>query len=591
MDDYLQRLRHTTAHILAMAVLRLWPDTKLGIGPVIEDGFYYDFEFAVPITHEDLEKIEDEMKKIIEEDLPVRQIFMDKKEAMKFYRKWDQPYKRELLKEIDDEKVSFYVIGDEEKGFVDLCKGPHLTRTGEVVAFKLLSIAGAYWRGDEKNPMLTRIYGTAFMSQEELEEFLKQREESKKRDHRVLNKRLKYYFIDPDIIGSGIAVFLPRGAYVREQLEHWIVEKYKALGHHLVYTPHIAKDKLWYTSGHLPYYEENMFPKMKVNDEEVYYLKAMNCPLHIQIYKQMVQSYRDLPFRVTDMATVYRYEKAGELHGLTRVRALTQDDGHIFLAEEMIEEELVRLLELAFDVYKTFEFKDLTVDVSLRSNDKKDKYLGDDSVWEKAEEMLINAVRQSGVSYNLMEGEAAFYGPKLDFHLKDSLGRRWQVATIQLDFNLPQRFNLTYTDKDGSKKTPVMIHRAIFGTFHRFMALLIEHFAGNLPLWLEYEKVRIIPVSEKHSQYAFQVKEVLESEGIRLVTVDDKDEPLANRIRRAEEEKIPYVVVVGDKEVNTSTVAVRVRSHGDVGLYNIEEFIGRLKEEILRKMNRSIFLQ
>ena len=585
----MHRIRHTAAHVLAMAVLKLWPDTKLGIGPVIEEGFYYDFLFPVEITNEHLAQIEEEMKKIIEQDLPVKQIFKDKKEAIEFYKKWNQPFKLELLKEIPDEKVSFYVIGDEKTGFVDLCKGPHATRTGEIGAVKLLNIAGAYWRGNEKNPMLIRIYGTAFLTEEELQEFLKAKEEAQKRDHRLLNKKLHYFHFDPELIGPGLPILLPRGAYIREQLEDWVVSLYKKYGHKRVYTPHVAKEKLWLTSGHLPYFEENMFPKMK-RGNEVYYVKAMNCPLHIQVYKRLVQSYRDLPFRVTDMATVYRYEKPGELHGLTRVRSLTQDDGHIFCTREQVPEELARLLSLAKEIYSTLGFEDITVDISTRSEEKASKYLGDKKLWEEAEEALIEAVKKVGWEYKVVPGEAAFYGPKIDFHVKDAMGRSWQLATIQLDFNLPKRFGLKYTTKEGGEETPVMIHRAFLGSFERFMGVLLEIYGSNLPLWLEYEKVRVIPVNDKVVDYANQVKEVLEAEGINT-SVDTKDEPLSNKIRRAEQDRIPYILIVGPKEKESNTVSVRVRNHGDVGLYSLDKFLDALKTEIEGKLIKSPLLQ
>ncbi len=589
MDDYLQRLRHTASHILAMAVLRLWPDTKLGIGPTIENGFYYDFLFTQSIKAEDLQRIEAVMQEIIDLDLPVKQVYKSREEAVKFYTKWDQPFKRELLEGIEGDRISFYVIGDESSGFVDLCKGPHVKRTGEVQAFKLLSIAGAYWRGDEKRPMLTRIYGTAFLNEADLKNFVKQLEDAKQRDHRRINKRRQFYLIDPKVIGSGLPIFLPRGAYAREKLEQWIVDLYKKTGHMRVYTPHLARQELWYTSGHLPYYKDSMYPAMKVNDDEVYYVKAMNCPLHIQVYKRLVKSYRELPFRVTDMASVYRYEKPGELHGLTRVRSLTQDDGHIFCTEDQILDEIVSLLNLAEKVYSTFGFSDIRVDISVRGGNK-DKYLGDSSLWEKAEDMLIKAVQETNFQYETVPGEAAFYGPKIDFHVNDAVGRSWQLATIQLDFNLPERFDLSYTDKNGKQRRPVMIHRALFGSFQRFLGILIEHFKGDLPLWLEFEKVRVIPVTASHVKYATEVKAVLETEKIEAI-IDDRDEPLGNRIKRAEEDRVPYIVIVGDKELSSGAVSVRVRNHGDIGLFAIDEFVAKLKEEIESKMIKSVFLK
>jgi len=586
----LNKIRHTSAHVLAMAVLRLWPDTKLGIGPAIKDGFYYDFEFGHDISEEDLTKLEEEMQKIIQEDMPVYQIKKSKEEALKFYKKWDQPYKRQLVKDLEDETLTFYVIGDEKTGFVDLCKGPHVESTGQIGAVKLLKIAGAYWKGDEKKPMLTRIYGTAFETEEDLDNFLKLQEERKKRDHRELNKKLKYYHIDPELVGSGLPILLPRGAYIRRKLEEWILELYTKTGHQLVYTPHVAKDKLWYTSGHLPYYEDSMFPKMQTKEEDIYYVKAMNCPLHIQVYKRMVLSYKELPFRVTDMATVYRYEKSGELSGLTRVRSLTQDDGHIFCREDQILEEVTMLLKLAQEIYSVLGFTKVDVDLSIRGDKQKDKYLGDDSLWDKAETMLEDAIKEIGLDYSKKEGEAAFYGPKIDFHVTDTVGRKWQVATIQLDFNLPQRFELKYIAEDGKEYVPVMIHRAILGSFERFMGTLIENFGGAMPLWLESEKVRILPINNDVLDYSKEVLSLLLTEGIES-TVDTKDEPLGAKIRRAEESKVPYVVIIGPKEKETGTLAIRVRGHGDVGLVKPEEFIEKLTDEIKRKIKKSVFLQ
>ena len=585
-EEFLNKMRHTTAHVLAMAVLRLFPDAKLGIGPTIENGFYYDFEFTKPITNEDLEKIEQEMKKIIQAGYQVKKVFKSKEEALQFYSDWDQPFKKELVQGLEDETLSFYEIVADQDSFVDLCKGPHVDNTNQIGAVKLLSIAGAYWKGNEKNPMLTRIYGTAFLTQEELDEYLKNRELAKQHDHRNLNKKLGYYFIDSDLIGNGLIVWLPRGAYLKTQLEQYILKKTKEYGYHQVVTPHVAKESLWKISGHLAHYKKDMYPEMKTKDGETYYVKPMNCPLHIQIYKKVIRSYKQLPFRVADVATVYRYEKPGELHGLTRVRGLTQDDGHLFCTEDQIKQELESTIKMALEVYSTFGITDLRADISVRGTDNKKDYLGDNEVWEKAEKSLEEIAKSLKLNYQVQEGEAAFYGPKIDFHMKDTLGRSWQLATIQLDFNLPKRFDIKYIGADGKEHTPVMIHRAIYGSSHRFTGILLEYFAGNLPLWLEYEKVWVLPISDQLVDYANQIVQALEAHDINSKVVY-KNEPLQGRIRDAEELKIPYVLVVGDKEVNTKSVSVRVRGKGNIGLVTLSEFVDKIKLEINNKLIKS----
>ena len=590
-DEFLHKMRHTAAHVLAMAVLRLFPDTKLGIGPVIDNGFYYDFLFSKPITNDDLKRIEEEMHKIIEKGYPVKRVLKSHTEMEQFYKDWDQPFKLELLKDIPDEPVSSYIVEADspEESFIDLCKGPHVDNVNQIGAFKLLNIAGAYWKGDENRPMLTRIYGVAFMTENELEDYLKNLEEAKQRDHRLLNKKLGYYFIDSDLIGGGLIVWLPRGAYVKARLESFILEKVKQYGYYQVMTPHVAKEDLWKISGHLAHYKDDMFPEMKAKDGSTYYVKPMNCPLHVQIFKRVVVSYKQLPFRVADIATVYRYEKPGELHGLTRVRGLTQDDGHIFLSEDQIEDELESLINLAREIYQTFGIEDLTADISIRGTDNKKDYLGDDEVWRKAESALERVVKASGISYKVQEGEAAFYGPKIDFHMKDTLGRSWQLATIQLDFNLPQRFGIKYTGADGKQHTPVMIHRAFFGSSHRFIGILIEYFAGKLPLWLEYEKVWVLPISEQALEYANQVSQALNANNIESKVVY-KNEPLQGRIKEAEELNVPYVLVVGDKEINTKSVSVRVRGKGNIGLLTLSEFVDKIRHELENKLPKSVFL-
>ncbi len=585
---YIDKIRHSASHVLAMAVMHLYPDTKLAIGPYIDEGFYYDFKFKKPITEEDLAKIEEVAQRIIDADLPIKQIYLSKEEAIEYYKKQKQPYKLELLKEIDDKKISFYVIeGNEEfKEFKDLCRGPHVESTGRIGAFKLLSIAGAYWRGDEKNDMLTRIYGTAFVTKTELEDYLKDLEERKKRDHRVLNKRMNLFLVDKDV-GAGLILWKPRGAYLRYQLMKFAFETYLKEGYVPVVTPHIGKATLWQTSGHLNYYKEGMFPAFKMDDREDYYLKPMNCPFHIKIYKSEKHSYRDLPIRYTEMGTVYRYEKAGELGGLLRVRGFTQDDAHIVCTPEQLDEEVSRALDLTMYIIKTLG--DLEFDITISARDDSDKYIGDKQMWEHATNALINAVKKAGFEPKVYEGEAAFYGPKIDIVFPDASKRGWQLSTIQIDFNLPERFDMEYIGEDGKPHRPMIVHRALLGALERFIGVYLEQTGGKIPLWLQFEKVRIVPVSDKFADYANFVYEKLTEAGIES-TVDSKSEPVSKKIRNAEEEMLPYVVVVGEKEKSTNSVAVRVLGHGNIGMVALDKFVEGLKHEVETKAKKSVFI-
>ncbi len=585
---YIDKLRHSASHVLAMAVLHLFPDTKLAIGPFIDEGFYYDFKFAKPITEEDLAKIEEVALKIIEADLPIKQVYLSRDEAEKFYKKNKQPYKLELLQEIEGDKISFYVIeGNEEfKEFMDLCKGPHVESTGRIGAFKLLSIAGAYWRGDEKNDMLTRIYGIAFLSKSDLEDYLQELEERKRRDHRVLNRRMNLFMVDKDI-GAGLILWKPRGAYLRYQLMKFAFETYLEQGYVPVVTPHIGKSTLWETSGHLSYYKEGMYPSFKIDNEEEYYLKPMNCPFHIKIYKSEIHSYRELPIRYTEMGTVYRYEKAGELGGLLRVRGFTQDDAHIVCRPDQIEEEVSRALDLTLYIIRTLGDLDFKVTISAR--DDSDKYIGDLEMWEKATNALTSAVKKAGFEPEVFEGEAAFYGPKIDIVYPDASKRQWQLSTIQIDFNLPERFNMEYIGQDGKPHRPIIVHRALLGALERFIGVYLEQTGGRLPLWLQFEQVRVVPVSDKFVDYAKTLLTEFTKHGIRA-TIDSKSEPVSKKIRMAEEQLLPYVVVVGQKEKDTNSVSVRVLGHGNIGLVALDKFVEGIRHEINSKALTSVFI-
>jgi len=556
---------------MAQAVKSLWPEAKLGIGPSIEDGFYYDFDKPEPFVPEDLARIEEKMREIIKKDYPFERQEMPKDEAIKLFEKMGETYKVALLKEIHDATVSVYKDGD----FVDLCRGPHIGSTGKIRAFKLLSIAGAYWHGIETNPMLQRIYGTAFETETEVGAYIKMLEEAKKRDHRVLGKQLGYFSLNEDI-GPGLVLYHPKGAIVRTIIEEYIRKEHLRRGYELVIGPHILKSDVWVRSGHYEYYKENMYI-FKVENQE-YAIKPMNCPNHIMVYESRMRSYKDLPLRYFELGTVYRNEKSGVLHGLLRVRGFTQDDAHIFCLREQLEDEIVGVIDFVIDTLKVFGFDEFAVELSTRPA----KSIGSDADWNAAEAALVNSLKRKGLKYEVNEGDGAFYGPKIDIKLKDALKREWQCATIQCDFALPERFKLAYIGEDGKEYRPIMIHRVILGSLERFLGALIEHFAGAMPLWLAPTQVLVIPVSDKFSDYAKTVEKALVSQDIR-VSVDSRNERLQKKIRDAEVEKVPYMLVVGEKEAAGKSVSVRSKSQGDIGTMVLDAFVERAKKEVKEK--------
>ncbi len=568
----LATLRHSVSHIMAQAVKALWPETKLGIGPSIEDGFYYDFDKPTPFVPEDLEKIEAKMREIVKKNLKFERSEMKKPEALKLFKKMGETYKVDLIKDIPDEVVSIYKDGD----FIDLCRGPHIESTGKIKAFKLLSIAGAYWHGIETNPMLQRIYGTAFDSDKELREYLNLIEEAKKRDHRVLGKQLEYFSMNEEV-GPGLVLYHPKGAMLRTIIENYIKNEHIKRGYDLVIGPHIMKSDIWIRSGHYEYYKENMYI-FKIEDQE-YAIKPMNCPGHILVYKSKTRSYRDLPLRLFELGTVYRMEKSGVLHGLLRVRGFTQDDAHIFCLREQAEDEIVNVINFVIDTLNVFGFEDFSVEISTRP----EKYIGNDEDWEAAQTALTNALAKRYITYQINEGEGAFYGPKIDIKLKDALKREWQCATIQCDFALPERFDLKYIGQDGKEYRPIMIHRVILGSLERFIGALIEHFAGALPLWLAPVQVIVIPISEKVTEYAEAVTRALREQELR-VTLDSRNERLQKKVRDAEIEKIPYMVIVGEKEEAQRNLSIRSKAQGDIGKMTASDFVSMLKEEIKKKV-------
>jgi threonyl-tRNA synthetase len=577
--DKLERMRHSASHVLAQAVLKLYPDAKLGIGPAIENGFYYDFEFSEPLAEEDLPKIEKEMKRIIKQDLPIVQIFMKRKEAIDYLTKTGQNYKLELLDDIPDEDLSFFITGDND--FADLCRGPHISSTKEIGSVKLLKTAGAYWRGDEKQKMLTRIYGTAFETKEELKAYLELQAEAERRNHRILGKQLQLFAIIPEI-GQGLPVWLPRGYRMRRILEDYMLDLERDAGYEHILTPHINKETLFQISGHLGFYKDSMYAPIEVEDEK-YYLKPMNCPSGIMVYKLEPKSYRDLPYKLGEFGTVYRYEKSGELHGLQRVRGFTQNDAHIFCTQEQLEGVIDETLDLLDTFYKDVGFNNYKFRLSISDwEKKKDHYAGDQEKWKIAEETLRKVLQNRSIEYEEIPGEAAFYGPKIDVQAVNVFGKEDSVSTIQLDFNLPERFDVKYIDEDGTEKQPFMIHRALIGSFERFFAFLIEHHGGDFPLWFTPEQVYIIPISKKHNEYARKVYEEFKSAKLR-VALDDRNKSMQSRIRDAEKMKIPYIVIIGDKEIETETISIRTRKTKDQGLMKIQEFIDTLKEEIRTK--------
>lgn len=575
----IEEMRHSLAHLLAMSVLEKDPGAKLAIGPVIENGFYYDFEFSPDFTPtpDDLKGFEKSMKKLIGKKLPFEGREISTDEARKLFA--GQPYKLELIEEFEKggQTLTAYSSGN----FTDLCRGGHIENTGEINpdAFALTRIAGAYWRGDEKNKMLTRIYGLAFQTKEELESYIAAQEEAKKRDHRKLGKELEIFTIVDDI-GPGLPLFYPNGAILRRLVERYIEEEQEKRGYEPIWIPHITKGRLYEISGHLDKYDA-MYSPMKADDDD-YYLKPMNCPHFMMLYKTKPHSYRELPLRYTSTTTNYRYEKSGELSGLTRVRSLTQDDCHVFCESAQIENEIRLMLEMIGGVYKKFGLNDFWVRISLRDPNNKSKYLGSDEVWEKAESALKNVVKTTGWKYKEEEGEAAFYGPKLDFVFKDVLGRDWQLSTIQLDFNLPERFGLEYTDTNGKPARPVVIHRAILGSTERFLGIMIEHFGGAFPTWLSPVQTKILPIGESHKEYARETLAVLRKDGVRA-ELDESDESLGKKIRNAKTMKIPYLLVIGDNETKNKTVTAESRDNGKLGEQKIEDFIALIKKESVDK--------
>ena len=569
-EDELRAIRHTASHVLAQAVKRLYPDAKLAIGPAIDDGFYYDFDREGGFTPEDLEKLEAEMAKIVKENLPVKPFVLPRAEAVRFMEEKGEPYKVELIEDLpEEETISFYQQGE----FVDLCAGPHIMYTKGVKAFKLTSIAGAYWRGSEKNKMLTRIYGTAFANKTDLESYLTMMEEAKKRDHRKLGKELGLFMFAEE--GPGFPFFLPKGMTLKNTLiDYWREIHYRD-GYQEVSTPIILSRKLWENSGHWDHYKDNMYTT--VIDEEDYAVKPMNCPGGMLVYKNQPHSYRDLPLKVGELGLVHRHEKSGQLHGLMRVRCFTQDDAHIFMRDDQIEDQIKGVTKLINEVYTQFGFE-YFVELSTRPEDS----MGSDEDWEMATNGLRKALEDMGLDYIVNEGDGAFYGPKIDFHLRDSLGRTWQCGTIQLDFQMPQRFDLEYTAEDGSKKRPIMIHRVCFGSIERFIGILIEHFAGKFPVWLAPVQVKVIPVSEKSMDYATGVYEKLKAAGIRT-ELDHKDEKVGYKIRQAQLEKVPYMLVLGEKEAAEGAIPVRSRDKGDLGAAGLDAFIEDIKKMIETK--------
>ena len=565
----LDALRHSASHIMADAVKRLFPDVKLAIGPSIEDGFYYDFDKLEPFVPEDLVKIENEMRKIIKEDLEFVKEEISKDEAIRLFK--DEPYKIELINKLEPDAMSIYKHGK----FVDLCKGPHVKSTAEVKAFKLLSIAGAYWHGIETNPMLQRIYGTAFETQNDLEAYLKNIEEAKSRDHRKLGKDLDLFSIH-DEAGPGLIFYHPKGAILRMLIEDYEKREHLRRGYQIVMGPHILKSDIWVTSGHYEYYKENMYI-FKVEGEE-YVIKPMNCPGHMLIYKSKLRSYRDLPIRYFELGNVHRREKTGVLHGLLRVRGFTQDDAHIFCLPSQLEDEIIGVIDFVIDTMKVFGFKDYKIGLSTRP----EKFIGSDEMWTRATEALKKALESRGMVYEINEGEGAFYGPKIDIMVKDALNRPWQCATVQCDFALPERFDLTYIASDGKKERPVILHRVILGSMERFIGTLIEHYKGAFPLWLSPVQVLVMPITDRSHDYADNIFKALIEEDIR-VEIDKRNEKLQYKIREGQLNKVPYMLVIGDKEMENGCVAVRARKEGDLGAVKLEEFLGKVKKEINEK--------
>jgi len=572
--DAVQVFRHSAAHLLAAAVLELYPNVKLGIGPPTETGFFYEFVRDEPFTPEDLEKIEAKMHELAAKDIPNERKMIPKPDALDLYRRLNQEFKCELVEEKASEPmVSFYTTGK----FIDFCRGPHIPRTGRIKAFKLMSVAGAYWKGDEKNPQMQRIHGACFVEPKELEDYLHKLEEAKRRDHRRLGTELDLFSIQ-DEAGPGLIFWHPKGGAIRRLMEDWLRTELTRRGYDLVYTPHIMRLDLWKTSGHANFYRDNMFGAIEVEKAD-YQLKPMNCPGHILIFKSHLRSYRELPVRLAELGTVYRYERSGVLHGLMRVRGFTQDDAHIFCMPDQIEREIQDCIEFAWEVLRVFGFDDYVVELSARDPSRPGDYAGTVEEWERAEGALINTLKRMNIPYKYMPGEAVFYGPKIDVKMVDAIGRPWQLTTVQFDFNLPRRFSLEYVGEDGSRHQPLMVHRALWGSVERFFGVLIEHYAGAFPAWLAPVQAAVLPVSGKFEEYAKKVAQQLKDAGFR-VHLDDRNEKLQAKIRDAQIEKVPYMLILGGKEAEAGTVSVRHRSKGDLGPRPLEQFVADLRQEI-----------
>ncbi len=575
--DAVQVFRHSAAHLLAAAVMELYPNVKLGIGPPIENGFFYEFVRDEPFTPEDLEKIEAKMRELAAKDVPNERKMIPKPEAIELYRKSNQEFKCELVEEKAIEPmVSFYTTGK----FIDFCRGPHIPSTGRIKAFKLMSVAGAYWKGQEGNPQMQRIYGACFVDQKELDEYLHKLEEARRRDHRKLGAELDLFSIEEDA-GPGLIFWHPKGGIIRKQMEDWLRNELIRRGYDLVFTPHIMRRHLWEISGHTGFYKDSMFGPIEVEKDD-YQLKPMNCPGHILIYKSRLRSYRELPIRLAELGTVYRYERSGVLHGLLRVRGFTQDDAHIFCMPDQIEKEIQDCVEFAWEVLRVFGFDRFEVELSGGDASHPEAYAGTPEEWKHAEDALTNTLKRMNVPYKYIPGEAAFYGPKIDVKLVDAIGRPWQLTTVQFDFNLPRRFKLEYVGEDGSRHQPLMVHRALFGSIERFFGVLIEHYAGAFPAWLAPVQASVLPLSEKTIDYAQKVTQRLKDAGFR-VHLDDRNEKLQAKIRDAQLQKIPYMLILGGKEAEAGTVSVRHRAKGDLGPRPLEQFISDLRAEIESK--------
>ena len=572
---------HSSAHLMAEAIEQLYTGVKFGIGPSIENGFYYDVDFGTNvITEEDLAKIEKRMMELASQKQAFERVDVSKAEAMAHFTEKGDEYTQELISELEDGTITYYKTGT----FTDLCRGPHIPDTSCIKAIKLLSIAGAYWRGDEKRKQLTRIYGITFLKKKELEEYLVLLEEAKKRDHRKLGKELELFMFS-EMVGKGLPMWLPKGTALRLRLQEFLTKIQKQYGYEQVMTPHIGNKQLYETSGHWDHYGHDSYQPITTPEEgEVYLLKPMNCPHHCMIYKWQPRSYKDLPLRLAEFGTVYRYEQSGELHGLTRVRSFTQDDAHIFCRPDQVKDEFIRVMEIIEIIFKALKFENFEAQISLRDPSNTEKYVGTDENWERAESAIVEACKEKGLPAVVEYGEAAFYGPKLDFMVKDALGRRWQLGTIQVDYNLPERFDLSYIGSDNEKHRPVMVHRAPFGSMERFVAVLLEHCAGDFPLWLTPDQVMILPVSEKYHEYAERLNEMLKRNEIRTL-IDMRSEKIGRKIRDAEMKKVPYMLIVGEKEMNETSVSVRKHGQGDLGSMSVDEFIAMIEKQVKDEQN------